>query len=94
MLIDYDCTSNWGNWQYAGGVGNDPRTDRYFNVIKQAYDYDENGDFAKIWLPQIAHIPTKFIYCPYLMSMLDQRKFNFMIGRHFFVLIFVKIFFN
>lgn len=25
MLIDYDASSNWGNWAYVAGVGNDPR---------------------------------------------------------------------
>jgi deoxyribodipyrimidine photo-lyase len=50
MLIDYDCTSNWCNWQYVAGVGTDPRQDRYFNVVKQAYDYDEEGEYAKLWV--------------------------------------------
>jgi deoxyribodipyrimidine photo-lyase len=39
QLVDYDVCSNWGNWQYASGVGPDPREDRYFNVIKQATIY-------------------------------------------------------
>jgi deoxyribodipyrimidine photo-lyase len=25
QLIDYDVCSNWGNWAYLAGVGNDPR---------------------------------------------------------------------
>lgn len=40
QLIDYDVCSNWGNWAYLAGVGNDPRGDRYFNIDKQANDYD------------------------------------------------------
>ncbi len=55
MLIDYDVTSNWGNWQYAAGVGTDPR-DRIFNVVKQGYDYDENGEYVKLWLPQLSPV--------------------------------------
>ena len=35
MLVDYDLSSNWGNWQYTAGVGNDPRETRVFNPIKQ-----------------------------------------------------------
>jgi len=31
QLIDYDVHSNYGNWMYVAGVGNDPR-DRKFNV--------------------------------------------------------------
>lgn len=37
-LLDYDPTANYGNWQYVGGVGNDPRASRQFNPIKQAHD--------------------------------------------------------
>lgn len=32
QLIDYDVASNWGNWMYVAGVGNDPRQDRVFNT--------------------------------------------------------------
>lgn len=31
-LLDHDPASNWGNWNYVAGVGNDPRQDRYFKV--------------------------------------------------------------
>ena len=41
LLIDYDVHSNYGNWMYVAGVGNDPR-DRKFNVQLQAERYDEN----------------------------------------------------
>ena len=49
MLIDYDVTSNYGNWIYAAGVGNDPR-DRVFNTHKQASVYDKDKAFRKLWL--------------------------------------------
>jgi deoxyribodipyrimidine photo-lyase len=42
QLIDYDTSSNWGNWAYLAGVGNDPRSGRQFNIEKQAKDYDSN----------------------------------------------------
>ena len=35
LLTDYDLSSNWGNWQYNAGVGNDPREARTFNPVKQ-----------------------------------------------------------
>ncbi|GAA4269481.1 DASH family cryptochrome [Hyunsoonleella aestuarii] len=49
MLIDYDVHSNYGNWMYVAGVGNDPR-DRKFNVDLQAEHYDANGKFQNLWL--------------------------------------------
>ena len=49
MLIDYDVHSNYGNWMYVAGVGNDPR-DRKFNVDLQAQRYDPKGNFQQLWL--------------------------------------------
>ncbi len=49
MLIDYDVHSNYGNWMYVSGVGNDPR-DRVFNVDLQAKRYDANKKFRNQWL--------------------------------------------
>ena len=49
LLIDYDVHSNYGNWIYNAGVGNDPR-DRKFNIKRQAEMYDGKGDYQKLWL--------------------------------------------
>ncbi len=49
LLLDYDVHSNYGNWLYVSGVGNDPR-DRTFNVKLQAERYDKNGKFQRLWL--------------------------------------------
>lgn len=50
QLIDYDVCSNWGNWAYLAGVGNDPRGNRAFNIEKQAQDYDKNHAYRNLWL--------------------------------------------
>ncbi|NNE31395.1 MAG: DASH family cryptochrome, partial [Winogradskyella sp.] len=44
LLIDYDVHSNYGNWMYVAGVGNDPRH-RKFNVQMQSERYDANAKF-------------------------------------------------
>ena len=49
LLLDYDVHSNYGNWMYVAGVGNDPR-DRKFNVELQADRYDSQGKFRRMWL--------------------------------------------
>lgn len=53
FLVDYDTASNWGNWQYVAGVGNDPRQGRVFNPVKQALDYDKHGEYIKAWVPEL-----------------------------------------
>ncbi|MDP5101115.1 MAG: DASH family cryptochrome [Nonlabens sp.] len=49
ILIDYDVHSNYGNWMYNSGVGNDPRN-RTFNIQLQAKNYDGDGKFQRLWL--------------------------------------------
>ena len=50
QLIDYDVCSNYGNWTYVAGVGNDPRKNRYFNVKSQAERYDPKAEYRELWL--------------------------------------------
>ncbi len=49
MLVDYDPCSNWGNWQYVAGVGNDPREGRRFDPVRQAGMYDPDGAYVALW---------------------------------------------
>lgn len=54
QLSDYDLSNNWGNWQYVAGVGNDPRGEaRVFNPVKQAVDYDPQGEYIKAWVEEL-----------------------------------------
>lgn len=52
MLLDYDPASNWGNWAYIAGVGNDPRPFRKFHTQKQAEQYDPEGSYRAYWSGQ------------------------------------------
>lgn len=49
-LVDYDVSSNWGNWAYQAGVGQDGVTDRLFNLEIQKSKFDQDGKFRKQWL--------------------------------------------
>jgi deoxyribodipyrimidine photolyase len=48
-LVDYDVASNWGNWAYIAGVGNDNRGGREFNVEKQMQLFDRDGAYREKW---------------------------------------------
>jgi deoxyribodipyrimidine photo-lyase len=78
-LVDYDVTSNWGNWAYVAGVGNDPR-DRYFNILSQAQRYDADGDYVKHWLPELARVPAGRAHAPHEMSRSEQEDYGAVIG--------------
>lgn len=66
-LIDYDVASNYGNWMYVAGVGNDPR-DRYFNIISQAKRYDPKGKYVRLWLEELEPVSDERVHHPWTKS--------------------------
>ena len=50
QLIDFDVSSNWCNWAYIAGVGNNPRGKSHFNIQKQADQFDADYAFRQLWL--------------------------------------------
>lgn len=81
-LVDYDVASNWGNWAYNSRVGNDPRA-RYFNIVKQANRYDDNGEHVRHWLPELDGVPAEFIHEPHRMSYDQQKLYDCVLGTDY-----------
>ena len=82
ILLDYDVYSNWGNWAYNSTVGHDARN-RYFNILKQARDYDPAGEYVRMWLPELATLPKEFIHQPWEMTHDQQRLFDVVLGQDY-----------
>jgi deoxyribodipyrimidine photo-lyase len=80
LLIDYDVCSNWGNWNYTAGVGNDARGFRYFNIMKQSHDYDPQGEYIKHWLSELSTLPASKLYEPWKLLPVEQSRFGVRIG--------------
>ncbi|MBE9137600.1 DASH family cryptochrome [Nodosilinea sp. LEGE 07088] len=80
LLIDYDVCSNYGNWNYSAGVGNDARGFRYFNMLKQSKDYDPDGLYVKRWLPELQGIPAAKVHIPWQLQPVEQKRFKVTIG--------------
>ena len=83
MLVDYDVCSNWGNWMYVGGVGNDPRENRYFNILRQAKNYDRNGDFVRLWIPELRAIRGFDIQQPWELSTSELHNLKIDLGQSY-----------
>lgn len=58
--------------RYSSGTGNDPRSDRQFNPIKQGLDYDKEGNYLKAQLPCLADIPSPKCHFPWTLPQ-DQK---------------------
>lgn len=82
-LIDYDVCSNWGNWNYVAGIGNDPRENRYFNVVSQGKRYDPKGEYIRTWIPELNSLTNMFIHEPYEMPEADLRRIRIRLGKDY-----------
>ena len=83
ILVDYDVTSNWCNWQYVAGVGSDPREDRYFNILSQAERYDPEGAYVKLWCPELEDLPAESVHQPETLSDAEQSAHGLRIGANY-----------
>lgn len=53
-LLDYEMSSNVGNWQWAAGTGVDAAPYfRVFNPSEQAKKFDKEGRYIRTWVPEI-----------------------------------------
>ncbi|MCH7401420.1 DASH family cryptochrome [Belliella kenyensis] len=74
LLIDYDVCSNWCNWLYVAGVGNDPRENRYFNIPSQAQRYDGDGAYVRHWIKELGNVQGFAAHHPFLLPTSEQKK--------------------
>jgi deoxyribodipyrimidine photo-lyase len=84
LLIDYDAASNYGNWAYQAGVGNDGRQSRYFNTEKQSLDYDSKGNYVRHWLNGLKTLPGSKALFPYKLSFEEQTRYKFNIHEDYY----------
>jgi deoxyribodipyrimidine photo-lyase len=68
LLIDADVANNVGNWQWVAGTGNDTRSNRVLNPMRQAQRFDRNGDYVRRYVPELAHIPGRTVHQPWLLG--------------------------
>jgi deoxyribodipyrimidine photo-lyase len=83
-LIDGDPAANNGGWQWAAGTGTDAAPYfRIFNPVAQSQKCDPTGSFIKNWIPELANVPTEFIYEPWKMSKVYQSRAGCIIGKDY-----------
>ncbi|TLP79602.1 cryptochrome/photolyase family protein [Maribacter sp. ACAM166] len=63
-LLDYEMSSNVGNWQWASGSGVDAAPYfRIFNPMTQVDKFDKNKEYIKKWIPELetSNYPEKMV---------------------------------
>jgi deoxyribodipyrimidine photo-lyase len=66
FLTDGDWANNDLGWQWSTGCGVDAQPwFRVFNPVMQGQKFDPSGAWVKRWVPEIAHVPVKYIHRPW-----------------------------
>lgn len=65
-LLDGDMANNSLGWQWVSGSGFDAAPYfRIFNPITQGQKFDAAGNYIRQWVPELKHLPAKYIHCPW-----------------------------
>jgi deoxyribodipyrimidine photo-lyase len=65
-LVDADLASNSASWQWCAGSGADAAPYfRIFNPITQGQRFDPKGEYTKRFLPELAAMPSKYLFEPW-----------------------------
>ncbi len=65
-LVDADLANNSASWQWIAGCGADAAPYfRIFNPVMQGQKFDMEGDYVRRFVPEIASLPNKYIFCPW-----------------------------
>ncbi len=83
-LVDGDVAVNNGGWQWTASTGTDAQPYfRVFNPVLQGLKHDPDGDFVRRWVPELAHVPAKFVQAPWTMPPGVQSQAHCIIGTHY-----------
>jgi len=83
-LVDGDPAANNGGWQWTAGTGTDAAPYfRVFNPTLQGKKFDPKGAYVRRWVPELAHVPEKFVHQPWKMPLEVQRKAGCIIGQDY-----------
>ncbi len=64
-LLDYEPSSNIGNWQWVSGIGADPKfLYRRFNPFLQSKKFDPEGVYIKKYVPEFCKLPPSKLHNP------------------------------
>jgi len=65
-LVDADLANNTQGWQWTAGSGADAAPYfRIFNPALQGKRFDPQGAYVKRWVPELEHVPARFVHAPW-----------------------------
>ncbi len=80
-LVDADIANNTASWQWVAGCGADAAPFfRIFNPVTQGEKFDPDGTYIRKYVPELKHMPDKFIHRPFEAPLLVLKEADVELG--------------
>jgi cryptochrome len=80
LLLDADWALNNGNWMWLSASCYFHQFFRVYSPVAFGKKTDKNGDYIRKWLPQLRHMPAKYIYEPWTAPRSVQEQAGCVVG--------------
>lgn len=81
-LVDADLANNSASWQWIAGCGADAAPYfRVFNPITQGEKFDAAGEYTRRFVPELKHLPDKYLFAPWKAPEAVLRKAGIVLGE-------------
>ena len=83
-LVDADLANNSASWQWIAGCGADAAPYfRIFNPVLQGQRFDPEGRYVRHFVPELAHLPDRFVHSPWLAPACVLDAANIKLGSSY-----------
>ncbi|KKB96116.1 Deoxyribodipyrimidine photo-lyase [Candidatus Arcanobacter lacustris] len=83
-LVDADLASNSASWQWVAGTGADAAPYyRIFNPVLQGEKFDKDGVYTKKYVPELAKLPSKYLFKPWEAPDLVLKEAGVKLGMNY-----------
>ena len=76
-LADGDIASNYGNWQWSAGAGNDTRPNRVLSPLRQARRFDAGGDYVRRYVSELAGLDAPAVHQPWTLTRSQRHRLGY-----------------
>lgn len=82
LFLDFEPGIHLPQTQLQAAIS-DSKTIKNYNPTKIGLEYDPMGEFIVRWVPELKNLPVDFRHEPYKMSFIEQKLYNFSLGKDY-----------
>lgn len=82
QFLDYEPGIHYPQFQMQASVTG-INTIRTYNPVKQSWQNDPEGVFIRKWVPELCHLPLRFLHEPWAMTAMDEALYHLRLGKDY-----------